>query len=103
MDKLTQLQDSIDSVHPSKSKDAQQEYVQDICKKAKQIELLINALPGINHSEAEQIERLKSLDQELKVANEEYIKAVQEAELLLKQIKETIKIISKDQSLAFSN
>ncbi|CAG8579220.1 14319_t:CDS:2 [Gigaspora margarita] len=82
---------------------AQQEYVQDICKKAKQIELLIDALPGINHSEAEQIEILKSLDQELKVANEEYIKAVQDAELLLKQIKETIKIISKDQSLAFSN
>ncbi|CAG8502836.1 2018_t:CDS:2 [Scutellospora calospora] len=92
MDILTQLQDSIDSiarmffivVHhlnmQDPNKDVQQEHVQDICKKAKQIELLIDALPGINHSEAEQIEILKSLDEELKEANEEYKKAVQNAD-----------------------
>ncbi|CAG8689949.1 4871_t:CDS:2 [Dentiscutata heterogama] len=118
MDILTQLQDSIDSISrmffvvvhhlntqdPSKSKDAQQEHVQDICKKAKQIELLIDALPGINHSEAEQIEILKSLDQELKAANEEYIKAVQDAGMIQKSLIKTFYNNNlNNQSISFKN
>ncbi|CAG8471178.1 4113_t:CDS:2 [Acaulospora morrowiae] len=97
MDRITQLQQSIDR-DPQKFKSEQQEIVHDICTNAKQIELLIAALPGINRSESEQIATFKALEQELQEANEEYQRSIQNAESLLKQILDTISIIAKDQS-----
>ncbi|CAG8438652.1 17815_t:CDS:2 [Acaulospora morrowiae] len=117
MDRITQLQQSIDRMvsifltvvdklnntnlqtqDPQKFKSEQQEIVHDICTNAKQIELLIAALPGINRSESEQIATFKALEQELQEANEEYQRSIQNAESLLKQILDTISIIAKDQS-----
>ncbi|CAG8483816.1 7392_t:CDS:2 [Acaulospora colombiana] len=106
MDRITQLQQSIDRMvsifltvvdklnntnlqiqDPQKFKSElrmrvegeQQEIVQDICTNAKQIELLIGALPGLNRSEKDQIETFKILERELQEANEEYQRSVQNA------------------------
>ncbi|RHZ64141.1 hypothetical protein Glove_326g29 [Diversispora epigaea] len=115
MDRITQLQQSIDRIvsiflsvldklnntnlqDPQQFKIDQQEIVHDICTNAKQIDLLIDSLPGKDHSENDQIENVQSLEQELQEANEEYKKSIQNAESLLKQILDTISIIAKDQS-----
>nr|CAG8575328.1 2655_t:CDS:2 [Entrophospora candida] len=101
MDRLTQLQDAIDQLaqlfHTSivhlnqpqnhdtpKLKEDRELIVQDLCKKAKEIDTLIENLP----------------EEELQEANREYLKMVQNAGSLLKKINDTINIIAKDQSLA---
>ncbi|CAJ0763613.1 5219_t:CDS:2 [Entrophospora sp. SA101] len=117
MDRLTQLQDAIDQLaqlfHTSivhlnqpqnhdapKLKEDRELIVQDLCKKAKEIDTLIENLPGIKYSEKEQTDIIKSLEEELQEANREYLKMVQNAGSLLKKINDTINIIAKDQSLA---
>jgi mediator of RNA polymerase II transcription subunit 21 len=120
MDRLTQLQDAIDEMarmfansveflnkvqvgqDQVKLKESQQELVQDIVKKAKQIELLIDNLPGIRNTEQEQLDMIKELNKEMHEANIEYLKAVEDAESLRKQIIETIGILCRDQSTAYN-
>ncbi|CAI2167264.1 20612_t:CDS:2 [Funneliformis geosporum] len=122
MDRLTQLQDGIDElarmfansveylnraqVHVDqdqvKFRESQRELVQDIVKKSKQIELLIENLPGMQNSEQEQIDMIKELNKEMHEANLEYLKAVEDAESLKKQIMETIGILCRDQSTAYN-
>ncbi|CAG8509801.1 327_t:CDS:2 [Diversispora eburnea] len=109
MDRITQLQQSIDRIVSiflsvldklNNTNFDQQEIVHDLCTNAKQIDLLIDSLPGKDQTENDQIENVQSLEQELQEANEEYKKSVQNAESLLKQILDTISIIAKDQSSA---
>lgn len=57
----------------------QQEIVQDVVKKAKQIEILIDNLPGLRNTEQEQFDMIKELNKEMQEANLEYIKAVEDA------------------------
>ncbi|CAI2167427.1 18017_t:CDS:2 [Funneliformis geosporum] len=116
MDRLTQLQDGIDEVRVEylnraqvhvdqdqvKFRESQRELVQDIVKKSKQIELLIENLPGMQNSEQEQIDMIKELNKEMHEANLEYLKAVEDAESLKKQIMETIGILCRDQSTAYN-
>ncbi|KAG0637073.1 mediator complex, subunit Med21 [Tuber brumale] len=59
---------------------AKVELARDLIFKSKQIEFLITSLPGIGVSEDEQHERLKNLETELKEAEEERCRAVQERE-----------------------
>ncbi|EAU93470.1 hypothetical protein CC1G_12064 [Coprinopsis cinerea okayama7 len=67
----------------------QKELVTDLVVKAKQIEYLINALP---EPEAEEVQarRLQTLENEMAIANEEYIAAVNRAKDLYSQITETL-------------
>ncbi|RGB42275.1 hypothetical protein C1646_683669 [Rhizophagus diaphanus] len=120
MDRLTQLQDAIDEMarmfansveflnrvqvgqDQAKLKENQQEIVQDVVKKAKQIEILIDNLPGLRNTEQEQFDMIKELNKEMQEANLEYIKAVEDAESLRKQIVETIEILCRDQSTAYN-
>ncbi|ESK91295.1 hypothetical protein Moror_2840 [Moniliophthora roreri MCA 2997] len=52
-----------------------QELVADLVVKAKQVEYLIDSLPE-PESEEDQAKRLQALEEEMNVANEEYMKAV---------------------------
>lgn len=54
--------------------------------KEQQIEFLISVLPGIGTSERDQEERLKALEAELRVAEEERARAVREKEEVLERL-----------------
>jgi len=54
--------------------------------KEQQIEVLISVLPGIGTSERDQEERLKALEAELRVAEEERARAVREKEEVLERL-----------------
>jgi len=56
------------------------ELARDLVIKSKQIEVLITTLPGIGVSEDDQQARLLSLEAQLKEAEEERVKSVQEKE-----------------------
>lgn len=56
------------------------ELARDLILKTKQIEVLITSLPGIGVSEDEQQEKLRSLQAQLKEAEEERVRAVDEKE-----------------------
>jgi mediator of RNA polymerase II transcription subunit 21 len=56
----------------------QKELVTDLIVKAKQIEYLINSLPE-PEAEEEQAKRLQALEDEMTIANQEYIRAVNRA------------------------
>lgn len=68
----------------------QKELVNDLVVKAKQIELLIDSLP---EPEAEEVQakRLQMLENEMSMANEEYIMAVSRAKDLHLQISEVLR------------
>jgi mediator of RNA polymerase II transcription subunit 21 len=56
------------------------ELARDLIVKSTQIEVLIMELPGVGISEEEQQGRLRSLQQQLKEAEEERVRAVEEKE-----------------------
>jgi len=68
------------------------ELVDDLIKKAKQIEILIKSLP-IFDPEEEQIARLSALEQEMGVANQEYREAVDRAKMLHKEVSDILEVM----------
>ncbi|ORX95864.1 hypothetical protein K493DRAFT_337171 [Basidiobolus meristosporus CBS 931.73] len=132
MDRLTQLQDSIDQLAlmfvssvdylqgksamvtsnpefpvtkaneradpPDVFKKSTRELAADICKHAKQIDTLVEALPGIKHTEADQIRLLETLDQENAVVCAQYEEQLVRAKTLLKEVTDTLRVITDDQS-----
>ncbi|KAJ3115689.1 Mediator of RNA polymerase II transcription subunit 21 [Nowakowskiella sp. JEL0407] len=75
----------------------------DIVSEVKTIELLINSLPGINMTEEEQLESLKNLEIENQELGAQMESAVKYAEMLLEQIRETLRYIAKDQMEFFQS
>jgi mediator of RNA polymerase II transcription subunit 21 len=73
----------------------QKELVTDLITKAKQIEYLINSLPE-PEPEEEQAKRLQTLEDEMTIANEEYIHAVNRARNLHSQIKDVLQMMLVD-------
>ncbi|TFK28457.1 hypothetical protein FA15DRAFT_579251, partial [Coprinopsis marcescibilis] len=74
------------------------ELVTDLVVKAKQIELLINALPEPENEET-QARRLQGLEDEIAIANAEYISAVNRAKDLHSQIAEVLRaLLDEDDS-----
>ncbi|KAI8991437.1 hypothetical protein BDF20DRAFT_844641 [Mycotypha africana] len=130
MDRLTQLQDAIDSmarmftnsiyyVHEKSSmvelnkdipvsqpkiqaddpqvfQNNMRELVSDLVKKAKEIDQLIEVLPGIHQTEEEQIDILKKLEEENRAANDEYEAAVKEMESVKERINQSLRTITDE-------
>ncbi|KAF8880920.1 hypothetical protein CPB84DRAFT_1792267 [Gymnopilus junonius] len=82
----------------------QKELVTDLIVKAKQIEYLINSLPE-PEPEEEQAKRLQELEDEMTVANAEYIRAVNRAKDLHTQISDILRMMldKTDEDLAQVN
>ncbi|KAF8179138.1 hypothetical protein BJ912DRAFT_1023926 [Pholiota molesta] len=106
MDRITQLQDEIQQPRSPVTKQRnpekfdppavfeanQRELVTDLIVKAKQIEYLINSLPE-PEPEEEQAKRLQHLEDEMQVANAEYIRAVHRAKDLHTQISDVLRMM----------
>ncbi|TCD71390.1 hypothetical protein EIP91_010096 [Steccherinum ochraceum] len=71
------------------------ELVTDLMVKAKQVEYLINSLPEPEPEEA-QARRLGHLEEEMKRANEEYIRAVERAKNLHARVAEVLRSMLDD-------
>ncbi|KAF9513904.1 hypothetical protein BS47DRAFT_1295675 [Hydnum rufescens UP504] len=71
------------------------ELVDDLIKKAKQIEILIKSLPIFDPEEeqARTIARLSALEQEMGVANQEYREAVDRAKMLHKEVSDILEVM----------
>jgi len=73
----------------------QKELVTDLVVKAKQVEYLIQSLPE-PEPEEEQAKRLQSLEEEMQVANKEYLFAVKRAKDLHQQISDVLRSMLSD-------
>ncbi|KAI1318647.1 Mediator of RNA polymerase II transcription subunit 21 [Mortierella claussenii] len=120
MDRLTQLQDAIDKLallfvssldHLTKNAplvslnqnvpvvtDSAQELALDISRQAKELETLIDNLPGISQTPEDQTKDLEHLAQQNAEATLEYEGAVLEAKELLQEITLALRGIAEDQS-----
>ncbi|CAG8615235.1 9394_t:CDS:2 [Paraglomus occultum] len=76
--------------NPAEFKKVQHDLVTDICRKAKQVEILIDNLPGATRTEEEQLESISQLEKELQEANENCRKAVQTAEIYLSKLQKRL-------------
>jgi len=71
------------------------ELVADLVRKAKQVEYLIQSLPE-PEKEEDQARRYEQLENDIRVANEDYRVAVVRAKALHKQVTETLRIMLGD-------
>ncbi|KAG0329599.1 hypothetical protein BG000_012028 [Podila horticola] len=121
MDRLTQLQDAIDKLAllfvssldhltkraplvplnpdvPVVTTGQAQELALDISRQAKELETLIDHLPGIAQSPEDQTGDLEALARQNELATEEYEAAVAEAKELLQEVTLALRGIALDQS-----
>ncbi|KAJ6541068.1 hypothetical protein DFH09DRAFT_1263263 [Mycena vulgaris] len=77
------------------------ELVADLIVKAKQVEYLIKSLPE-PEPEAEQAIRLQTLDDEMTIANEEYIQAVARSRDLHAQITDVLRLMLEETDTGLS-
>ncbi|KAJ2743250.1 hypothetical protein GGI20_003878 [Coemansia sp. BCRC 34301] len=70
------------------------EIANDICCQAKKIDALIESLPGVSVSEAEQEREFASLNEENEQASRELSEATKQAQALLRDISATLRTIA---------
>ncbi|KFY25633.1 hypothetical protein V493_04541 [Pseudogymnoascus sp. VKM F-4281 (FW-2241)] len=75
--------------------DGQRELAKDLIVREQQIELLISALPGLEHSEQNQQERIKALEEELEKEEQKRQAAVKEKDVLLARLDEVIRSVRR--------
>ncbi|KAI6245102.1 Mediator of RNA polymerase II transcription subunit 21 [Erysiphe necator] len=85
----------VDSLPEDVFRAAQLELAHDLIIKEQQIEALISVLPGLENSERDQEDILRSLDKELKSLESESVKAYTEKQELIKQLDEIITSIKR--------
>jgi mediator of RNA polymerase II transcription subunit 21 len=68
---------------------------QDLILKEQQIEYLVSQLPGLDHSERDQEQRILQLEAELKAAEEKRKIAVREKEVILEKLEAVIRGIKR--------
>ncbi|KDQ17606.1 hypothetical protein BOTBODRAFT_155686 [Botryobasidium botryosum FD-172 SS1] len=73
----------------------QKELVNDLIRKAKQVEYLIESLPGPDPEEG-QAQRLEELETAMQKANSEYIEALDRARRLHKEVTDTLRMMLSD-------
>ena len=71
------------------------ELAKDLVMREQQIELLISTLPGLDQTPEQQENRIKELEEELKVEEEKRKEAVNDKELLLAKLEEAIRSIRR--------
>ncbi|CAO3563309.1 unnamed protein product [Mortierella alpina] len=121
MDRLTQLQDAIDKLAllfvsslnhltkkaplvplnpnvPVVNTGSAQELALDISRQAKELETLVENLPGLSQTPEDQTRDLESLALQNAQATEEYEAAVLEAKELLQEVTLALRGIAEDQS-----
>ncbi|EPB92945.1 hypothetical protein HMPREF1544_00019 [Mucor circinelloides 1006PhL] len=91
-------QPKIQADEPEVFQENMRELASDLVKKAKEIDALIEVLPGVQQTEEEQIDLLKALEEENRIVNEEYEAAVKEMELVKQQINQSLRAIADEQS-----
>ncbi|KAL9600075.1 MAG: hypothetical protein Q9219_003445 [cf. Caloplaca sp. 3 TL-2023] len=98
-DRLTQLQDYVNPDQrpdsPATFAAAQKELAGDLVLKVKEIEELVAVLPGLDKNEEVQRERIKELDLELKAAEAERKRAVEEREEWLERVEDAIASVGR--------
>ncbi|RUP17371.1 hypothetical protein BC936DRAFT_139459 [Jimgerdemannia flammicorona] len=104
---MVPLNDSIPIIAPNMQADPPdlfqqntRELATDLVKKAKEIDALVDALPGVKYTEEEQIKALEDLEKANALANEEHEAAVAHARSLLDQVSQALRTIADDQSQA---
>lgn len=75
---------------PDVFQNAMRELAQDLVLKEQQIEVIVNSLPGIGNSEAGQEARLRELEAEMRVVEEERRRAQAQKEAMVDQLGEVI-------------
>jgi len=73
----------------------QKELVNDLIRKAKQVEFLIDSLPGPDPEEV-QVRRFEELEMAMQRANDEYREAVERAKRLHKEVTEALRMMLGD-------
>ncbi|KAJ3175819.1 Mediator of RNA polymerase II transcription subunit 21 [Irineochytrium annulatum] len=73
------------------------EAARDVVQTAKIIDFLIDRLPGVKHTEEEQMAIIARLEDENRIAGEEMEATIQAAETLSAEVKEAIRFIEADQ------
>jgi mediator of RNA polymerase II transcription subunit 21 len=85
----------VEPLPPDVFEAGQRELAQDLIIREQQIEYLISKLPGLDHSEEDQEERIVELEKELKAAEEKRKVAVKEKEVILAKLDEVIRSIKR--------
>jgi len=76
-------------------KDGQKELARDLILKEQQIEVLITLLPGLTHSEEEQENTIRKLEEELKAEEVKRKEAVKERDEILARLEKVIRSVQR--------